>query len=48
MQPSTPHEECKPDAVDAYTERLRRMKAITFIEGEIEAHARAGVLDSVG
>ena len=48
LQPSTPHEECKPDAVDAYTERLRRMKAITFIEEEIEAHTRAGVLASVG
>ena len=48
LQPSTPHEECKPDAVDAYTERLRRTKAITFIEEEIEAHTRVGELDSVG
>ena len=43
-QPPTPREDGKPVAADAYAERLRRMKEITFIDEELEAHSRAGML----
>ena len=43
-QPPMPREDGKPVAVDAYAERLRRVKEITFIDEELEAHSRAGML----